>query len=415
MNTSSRRPPASRPAGSRTFVATSKRQSPRFKKTRYQGSSTAKRGKAYKQAIDIARFIHKPIMLEETITPDIKHTFADFGLRPELEHNLAQRKFTTPTPIQDQAIPVIMKGRDIVGLANTGTGKTGAFLLPLIDKVCHDRTQRVLILAPTRELAQQIEMEFRDFARGTRLYSTVCVGGMSAYRQISDLRRNPQFVIGTPGRLKDLSERGALRLASFNNVVIDEVDHMMDMGFIEPIKQLLKALPTKRQSLFFSATMPVRIRELMLQFVHDPVTVEVKSTQTVNNIEQDIVRVKDHSMKFDQLREILSSAALKKVLIFAETKREVEKLARELATRGFKAGSIHGDKKQRERQLALSQFKGNGLTILVATDVAARGIDVKDITHVINYTIPNTHDDYVHRIGRTGRGTSKGKALTFVH
>lgn len=345
---------------------------------------------------------------------EIKHSFRDFGLLPELYTNLERKHYLIPTPIQDRAIPYLMEGRDLIGTANTGTGKTAAFLLPLINKIAQDRTQKVLIIAPTRELAQQINDEFREFAVGLGLYSAICVGGTSISRQISEVRRQPSFVIGTPGRLKDLAERQLIRFESFQNIVLDEVDRMLDMGFVNEIKAILHKLPEKRQSLFFSATIPSKIQDLVKQFLQDPITISVIQGETAENVDQDIVRVRDSASKFDQLREVLKLEEVKKVLIFSETKAGVNKLTVSLVNTGFKADCIHGNKRQNYRQKALAAFKNNYVNILVATDVAARGLDIRDITHVINYTVPQTYNDYIHRIGRTGRGEKKGKALTFV-
>ncbi len=366
------------------------------------------------EAIDPSRFVKKfaGIIKEKVI--EIKNSFTDFALAPEIKENLKKKDYLTPTPIQDQAINPILQGRDLVGLADTGTGKTAAFLLPLVNKVFHNKYERILIIAPTRELAQQIEAEFRQFSWGMRIFSAVCVGGLPIYKQMSMLRGNPGFVIGTPGRLKDLSERKAINFQTFKTVVLDEVDRMLDMGFIDDIRNILDQLPEKRQSLFFSATMPGKIKDLVKLFTIDPVTVEVKSGDTAANVDQDVVRFAGEDAKFGHLQELLAKPELKKVLIFSETKRDVEKLTENLIKKGFRAESIHGNKKQHQRQRALSQFKDAVVDILVATDVAARGLDIKDVTHVINYTLPQTYNDYIHRIGRTGRGDKKGFALTFV-
>ena len=363
--------------------------------------------------IDVNKFISKAGPVEVVKAP-VKHTFRDFKFSPEIEKNLAIKNYINPTPIQDQSIPHVLKGGDVVGLAQTGTGKTAAFLLPMIDKILKNPREKVLILAPTRELAQQIEAEFREFTAGMKLFSTVCVGGMPIFRQIESLRRNPNFVIGTPGRLEDLAERRKIRFEEFQNIVIDEVDHMLDLGFIEPIRNILSKLPKARQSLMFSATMPPRIRALVSEFLNNPVTVEVASGVTTKNVEQDVIRVSDKSKKMEALEGLLRRGDVSKVLIFIETKRDVDRVSRELVQKGFKVDSIHGDKRQRQRQLALKNFKDDHINILVATDVAARGLDINDITHVINYTIPLTHDDYIHRIGRTGRNSKKGFAYTFI-
>lgn len=387
----------------------------RFGNRRSQFSSAPRSNRRRGESIDISRFIQSSSQRKPEIECEIKNTFDDFSLCAEVKANLKFKKYSKPTPIQDQAINFVVEGRDLIGLASTGTGKTGAFLLPLINKVSLDHSQKVLIVAPTRELAIQIDNEFRQFAWNMRIFSAVCVGGTPMGKQLHNLERNPNFVIGTPGRLKDLNERKMISFASFNNIVIDEIDRMLDMGFIEDIKLIMGELPKERQTLVFSATMPDKIRDLVSRFLKDPITIEVGSShQAATNVEQDIIQVRDKAIKFNQLQELLSQPELKKVLVFSETKREVERLTGELVSEGFKADSIHGDKKQNQRIRALTAFRNNMINILVATDVAARGLDIKDITHVINYTVPQTYDDYIHRIGRTGRGDKKGIALTFV-
>lgn len=376
----------------------------------YRGnrSFTKKRG----ERIDESKFIKKSDV-QANVEAKIENTFNDFGFCAQLNNNLIAQNYSIPTPVQDKSIGHILAGRDLIGLANTGTGKTAAFLLPLIEKCFANKRKRVLIIAPTRELAQQIDGEFRKFSTGMGLYSAICVGGMPIYNQISILRRNPNFVIGTPGRLKDLKERKVINFSIFDFVVLDEIDRMLDMGFVEEIRNILSELPQDRQSLFFSATLPVKIRDLVNQFLKDPITVQVSTGDTAKNVDQDIVRVADFQ-KFDRLKELLITKELQKVLIFIETKHEVEKLAEDLIRDGFRADSIHGNKRQTQRQRALSRFKENHVQILVATDVAARGLDINNVTHVINYTVPQTYNDYIHRIGRTGRGDKKGFALTFV-
>jgi superfamily II DNA/RNA helicase len=363
--------------------------------------------------IDIARFVKKAVVGVVTEPVAIEHVFADFGFTPQLQKNLEMRNYLNPTPIQDQSIMHTMAGKDMIGLANTGTGKTAAFLLPMINKCFLDKQQGVLIVAPTRELAIQIDDEFKKFTGGLGLFSAVCVGGAPIYRQIADLRRNPNFVIGTPGRLKDLKDRGVIHFADYQNIVLDEIDRMLDMGFVEEIRRILAEMPKERQSLFFSATLPPKIRDLSQAFLTDPVVVKVTTGETSENVDQDIVKHNKEN-KFEKLRDLLGTKALEKVLIFSETKREVDRLTVSLSKEGFKAESIHGDKRQSQREKALWKFKENHVQILVATDVAARGLDIKNITHVINYSLPQTYTDYVHRIGRTGRGDTKGCALTFV-
>ena len=373
------------------------------------------RGKKPEIKLDINAFIQRNAKKALEVVPEvvITHKFTDFDFVPALATNLAKRGYSKPTPIQDQAINHIMNGRDMIGLANTGTGKTAAFLLPLINKIYKDHSQRALIVAPTRELALQIEAELREFSWGMKIFYTTCVGGLPIGRQIGSLRMRQDFVIGTPGRLKDLANRGHIKFSDFNNVVLDEVDRMLDMGFVDEIRYFLLQLPKERQSLFFSATLPDKIKTLVNTFAINPVEVQVRSGETSANVAQEVVRVSRFD-KLEKLHDLLSQPEMDKVLIFSETKRDVEKLAVNLVSRGFAAESIHGDKSQGQRVRALKDFKDNHVKILVATDVAARGLDIKDVSHVINYTTPKTYDDYVHRIGRTGRGASTGIALTFV-
>ncbi len=386
----------------------------KYKKNNFSRSKfNKKRKKSYTKQIDISLFVKKASEKKQNNSFDVLNMFSDFDFSEKIQANLKKRKFEKPTPIQDQSIPHILEGKDVVGLANTGTGKTGAFLLPLINKAAGDRSQKVLMIAPTRELCSQIESEFRLFAWGMNLYSAVCIGGMPIFRQIRDLKRNPNFVIGTPGRLKDLQKRGELNLSNFDNIVVDEIDRMLDMGFIDDIREILNKTNPKRQTLFFSATMPNTIKKITEEFLNNPVTISVQVGKTADNVKQDIVKV-EKSSKMEKLKSILSDPEFKKVLVFSETKKGVEELALSLKRSGFKVDSIHGDKRQHQRQKSLTHFKQNRINILIATDVAARGLDIEGVTHVINYTTPQTYDDYIHRIGRTGRGGKKGSALTFV-
>jgi len=341
------------------------------------------------------------------------HSFADFPLDETVKKNVLARGFDKPTAIQDQAIRPISEGRDLVGIANTGTGKTAAFLLPLITKVAKDRTQYVLIVTPTRELAAQIQDELQRFSRGLGIFSVLCIGGVSLNNQARQLSRQPNFVIGTPGRLKDLEERRILHLGQCQNIVLDEVDRMLDMGFIHDIRHLVSLLPKERQSLFFSATLPRETESVMKEFLTNPVTVSVKTSTTPRNVDQDIIRTRGKN-KLNILHQLLIKEEFKKVLVFGRTKWGVNKLAASLTERGFKAAAIHGNKSQAQRLRAVKMLKNNEIQVLLATDVASRGLDIEDITHVINYDVPGSYNDYVHRIGRTGRVGKKGVALTFV-
>lgn len=363
--------------------------------------------------LDPQLFVKKAVHVKEK-PYEPKYSFRDFPLDSTVLKNITSRGFTQPTAIQDQAILPIITGKDLVGIANTGTGKTAAFLLPLITKIAKDRKQKVLIVTPTRELAAQIEDEFKLFSKGMPIYSTLCIGGASINVQRKQLTRNPQFVIGTPGRIKDLANRQILRLHQYNNVVLDEVDRMLDMGFIHDMKYIIGLLNKKRQSLFFSATMPEATKAVMHSFMKDHVTVSVKTGKTSHNVDQDIVHIRGKN-KVELLHDLLIKDGFDKVLVFGRTKWGIKKLERELVDRGFKAVSIHGNKSQAQRTRALKQMKDGTAKILLATDVVARGIDIKGVTHVINFDVPESYDDYIHRIGRTGRAGKKGMALTFVN
>ncbi len=376
-----------------------------------QRSSRPKRGMG--QYIDPAKFVKSARMVEaEDYVPS--HSFKDFDVDPLIKRNLAAKGYTLPTPIQDQTIPLALEGRDIIGVAHTGTGKTAAFSIPALNRLITDPHSRILIVAPTRELAQQIQVECRAIAKDSGLYGALLIGGLSMVPQLRDLRSNPRIVIGTPGRIKDHIERKTLNLLRFNIVVLDEVDRMLDMGFVNDVRHILGQLAPKRQSFFFSATLDTRVNNLIQSFANDPVTVSLKTSETSDNINQDVIKYTGSGDKLDKLHDVLIKSDVEKILVFDETQRNVKRLSEELVSRGFKAESIHGGKSQGQRQRALNKFRNNEINILVATNVAARGIDVVDITHVINYSIPQSYDDYIHRIGRAGRAGRIGHALTFI-
>jgi ATP-dependent RNA helicase RhlE len=368
----------------------------------------------------VANLIVNPALyINKASTPEVAqysphNSFEDFNLVSTLKQNIKHHSYQKPTPIQDQAINPILEGRDVIGLASTGTGKTAAFLIPLINKMFTTRSERTLIIAPTRELALQINEEFRKFAWDMKLYSALIIGGANMNRQINDIRRNPHVVIATPGRLKDLIERKLIYLEDYTNIVLDEVDLMVDIGFINDVKYFISLLPQKRQSLFFSATISPRIQTILKAFVTDPVTISVKKQDTSENVDQNIIKVSHPSKKVDQLHDLLIQTGFDKVLIFGRTKHGVEKLHKELEFRGFKTGAIHGNKSQGQRQRVLNGFKRDEIKILLATDVASRGLDIENVTHVINFELPDSYEDYIHRIGRTGRAGNKGTALTFI-
>lgn len=395
-----------------------------YRKTNNQRSAFGGRKRIYRSApkqnkrrmgqyIDPARFVKaaRPVEAEQY---EAQHQFVDFAFNDLLKANLTAKGYQTPSPIQDQTIPAALVGNDIIGIANTGTGKTAAFALPVLHRLMDNKQSKALIIAPTRELAQQIEAEMKSIAKGSGLFGVLLIGGANIGPQLRDLRLNPRVVIGTPGRIKDHLERKTLKLDTFNFVVLDEVDRMLDMGFLPDVTTIMNQLPSERQSLFFSATMDSKVQALIENFSNEPIAIKHKTSDTSDSVHQDVVRFGGSHEKIDKLHDILLREEVEKIIVFDETQRSVERLSNELVARGFKADAIHGGKNQGQRQRALNRFKKSEINILVATDVAARGIDVKDITHVINYSIPQTYDDYTHRIGRAGRAGRIGHALTFV-
>lgn len=377
-------------------------------------SRGAKKG-AHGKYINPSLFVNKAVITEEVVHFVPEHNFTDFHIDENLKANILKKGYVAPTPIQDKSIPHILKGLDIVGIANTGTGKTAAFLIPLIHKVITQPKENVLVVVPTRELAIQIEEELKGFIDKMKIYSVVCVGGASIGNQIRALRYRNEFVIGTPGRLKDLIEKNVLNLNHFKTIVLDEADRMLDMGFVNDMRFMMAKMPKQRHTLFFSATTSPEVNGLIKEFLNDPVMISVKTQDTSKNVDQDVVHVRPGENKLDILHSMLIQPDFGKVLIFGRTKHGVEKLTKVLRDRGFKAESIHGDKNQSARQRSLNIFKQDKAQILVATDVAARGLDISGVSHVINFDIPATYEDYVHRIGRTGRAGKKGKAFTFLN
>lgn len=363
--------------------------------------------------IDINLFINKA-QQEQIEKYNPTNRFEDFGLSDQLLSNIKHKGYTTPTPIQDQAIKPIMEGKDLIGTANTGTGKTAAFLIPMIEKVRSDRNQKVFIVTPTRELALQISEELKSFTYGLGLYSCILIGGAGYAKQIFELQRHPNFVIGTPGRIKDMIEKRVLDLSVFQNIVLDEVDLMVDIGFVKTVEYFIGLLAPVRQSLFFSATVGGKVAKILQSFVTNPITISVKKQETAQFIDQDVIYVKNKGEKIEELHDLLIKDGFDKVLVFGRTKWNVENLSKDLNKRGFKVGAIHGNKSQSHRQRILKDFKQDKIQVLLATDVASRGLDIENVTHVINYDLPETYDDYVHRIGRTGRADKRGTALTFV-
>lgn len=353
--------------------------------------------------------------VEELASPKIvlaQKSFDDFTLESQLKENIALKGYESATPVQEQAIPLIVEGRDVLATANTGTGKTAAFLIPLINNVLTKQTSRVLIVTPTRELAIQIKDELDALRLNTDISSLSCIGGMNIKFQINRLKKKPTFVVGTPGRLLDLEKNKAINFNHFTSIVLDEVDTMLDMGFINDMRYIISKLPKKRHALFFSATLP-KNTQIIDSFLTNPASINVKTRQSSENVNQDVLRV-DAAQKIEKLHDLLIKPEFKKTIVFLRTKGNTERLGKKLRIRGFEVAIIHGDKTQAQRKKALVSFKKDDVKILLATDVVARGIDIHHVSHVINYDLPQTYEDYIHRIGRTGRASSVGQAITFV-
>ena len=347
-------------------------------------------------------------------------SFEQLGLSAPLLKALQTQGYTNPTPIQTQAIPVVLDRRDLLGCAQTGTGKTAAFALPILQLLNEDKRNgkgykytRTLVLTPTRELALQIHESFEAYGKHTGLTQEVIFGGVSQTPQTLALRNGTDILIATPGRLLDLMNQGYVHLDHLEFFVLDEADRMLDMGFIHDVRKIIRELPVEKQTLFFSATMPPQIAELARHLLKQPVKVEVAPvSSTAETIEQ-VVYFVNKSDKQSLLQHLITEKNIKRTLVFARTKHGADKLAKALKKAEIRADAIHGDKAQTARQNALVNFKNGKLKVLVATDIAARGIDVDDLTHVINYDLPNVPETYVHRIGRTGRAGNAGIALSF--
>ncbi len=346
-------------------------------------------------------------------------TFRDLGVDAPILKTLAAEGYAAPTPIQVQAIPDVLSGRDLLGIAQTGTGKTAAFALPILQRLAANRRPaprrgcRALVLSPTRELASQIEASFRIYGRGLNLTSTIVFGGVGAGPQIKAMARGVDVLVATPGRLLDHIGRGNIQLADVEVFVLDEADHMLDLGFIEPIRRIVRGLPAVRQNLFFSATMPTEIRRLAAELLVNPVEVAVvPHTTTVERVEQQVILVETRQ-KPTLLAELMLDKAVDRALVFTRTKRGADRVTRHLADAGVVATAIHGNKSQGQREHALAGFRAGRTRVLVATDIAARGIDVEAVSHVINFDLPNIPESYVHRIGRTARAGAGGIAISF--
>lgn len=342
-------------------------------------------------------------------------TFKDFGLSAGINRALEEKGYHNPTPVQAEAIPHILSGKDVLGSAQTGTGKTAAFCIPLLERLVQNKKNsgiRALILTPTRELAIQVYDNLKFYGKYLPIKSTVIFGGVSQFQQVRDIRNGMDILVATPGRLHDLMNQGIISLKHLEVLVLDEADRMLDMGFINDIKRLLKVMPAVRQNLFFSATMPAEVQALVKTMLRNPVRVAIESKSSAPQISQSVYYVQRESKKA-LLKHVIAEKAMQNVIVFARTKYGADKIAKDLNKSGITAEAFHGDKSQNARQRALSNFKGNSTRVLVATDIAARGIDIADLPFVINYELPETAETYTHRIGRTGRAGQTGFALSF--
>jgi superfamily II DNA/RNA helicase len=363
------------------------------------------------------KYISKPKAKSETSNEKIKYTgikFSEFDLEEKLARNIKQKNYEFTTEIQEKTIPTINDGQDVLGISETGSGKTASFLIPMINQLLKDKSKKLLIIAPTRELAQQTAKEAISLVKGSHIHVSLIIGGENFGRQLSDLRKGYQLIVGTPGRLNDMIKKGFIKPHMIGNIIIDEVDRMLDMGFIDDIKFIFDKLPKDRQSLFFSATHNKQVEKIVSKLSQNYKLVKLANNTPNDSVVQDVVAYSKKEEKISILKNLLSKQSVKKAIIFVETKKFADKVDKILYKSKFRVGVIHGDKRQNQRKRIIQKFRKSKIDYLVATNVAARGIDIDDITHIINLDEPGTYDEYIHRIGRTGRNGSVGKALTFV-
>jgi ATP-dependent RNA helicase RhlE len=391
---------------------------------KYNNRANPRRGKAQhhksnrkqKSSINPNRLIQTA---EESVEKPYQATlgYQDIDIHQRLKVNLKNMGFINPTEIQEKTYKKLIAGQNLIGIANTGTGKTGAFLIPIIHQLLDEHKKRftTLVIVPTRELALQVEDEFKKLAKGLNLNSSCHIGGTNITKDIKRLKQNNQLIIGTPGRLLDLAQRGNIKLAQINTLILDEFDRMLDMGFINDIRKIVGGMKNRNHTLLFSATMEPGQKKLIHEIVKNPITVAVSNgTTSSKSVTQDIIRVPEGANKFELLKQLLVEKDFHKVILFAETKRLADRLSKKLNQSGIKSDQIHGNKSQNYRVNALEKFRKGNIKVLVATDVAARGVDIDNVSHVINYQLPINYDTYIHRIGRTGRAGKKGMAYTFV-
>lgn len=383
------------------------------------GGGGQRRGGGGRRSTHVYKPIAAELMVHEAVPMKSveyisKTKYADWDIHPKLKIAIRNAGWVRPTQIQEEAFASIVDLRDVMGIATTGTGKTGAFLIPIIDALLKDEPFQTLCLAPTRELALQIEDEFKILSKGTTFSSVCLIGGRNINTDIQRLKRDYDLVVATPGRLKDLYQQGKIKLAEASVLILDEFDRMLDMGFQKDVMYLADQMGERDQTLLFSATLDKTQKKLIDHFLTDPVTHAVSSGEASAEHINQTVRYVSGDEKFDALVDLMKEPELKRVLVFAETKHRVKKVTKKLNQAGIKADEIHGNKSQNYRQKALNNFKNGKIKALCATDVAARGLDIDDITHVINFEAPTDYDVYIHRVGRTGRAGKTGEAITFV-
>ncbi|MBT6567608.1 MAG: DEAD/DEAH box helicase [Flavobacteriaceae bacterium] len=368
-----------------------------------------------KQQLDPNTLINKTLTQTEK-KEVVTRSFASLPLHAKLQSRLKVKKFVNTTEIQDKTIEMILEGENIMGIANTGTGKTGAFLIPIIERLLYNKKKnKSIVLVPTRELAQQVETEFKSLTKGLQIYSHCLIGGTNINKDVSKLRREAHIIIGTPGRVNDMLNRRALKLFDTTNLVLDEFDTMLDMGFQQEVLKIVDQMPNRQQTILFSATQTEKQKSVIQTLMPEYEKVRVSQGESnTDNIYQDVIRVESPEEKNQILQELLQRKEYRKVLIFLDTKRQVTRLYRQLKKNDFRVDEIHGDKSQNYRSKAIQNFKSGKIQVMVATDVASRGIDIDNISLVVNYHIPGSRESYVHRIGRTGRAGKEGHAITFV-